>query len=102
YRGAPRVDAFFTQPVPGGDGILQRGGKRVLRSEPVIDRGNLGARRRGEAPGDVAVELERSGHVAAAMQEEDVAVGARAGHGDAERRDPAEIAAPYFGVGRGP
>jgi len=72
--GSPRVGAFIEEPVPSGDRVVERGRKRVLRGEPISDRREPRAGRRREPPGDVAVELRRSGDVTAAMQEQDVAI----------------------------
>ena len=79
------------EPAIGLDRILERGGKRMLRREPVIDKQHACARRDCDPPSQIAVKRRGAEHVAAAVEIENVAVVARLAGDDANSLDPAGI-----------
>ena len=65
----PRLAALARDPARGGDGILDRGRKLVLRRQPVVDRNDDAARRVGERAADLVVALQVADHPAAAVED---------------------------------
>ncbi len=64
--GAERL-GVRDRPLEGGEGVFDRRRERVLRRQPVADREDPAAGRRGEEPAHPVVHVEVADHPAAAV-----------------------------------
>src|SRR5207245_2423602 len=83
HDDAPRRDALREQPLVGGDRVPERGRKRMLRSEPVVEQQRARSGGARDGGGQMPMRARRADHVAATVQVEDHGVGP-----DPGRRQP--------------
>src|SRR5262245_1540213 len=86
----PRIE-FLGKPAIDRHRILERGGKRMLRGEPIVEVEHTGARGGADPPGEISQELRRPDRVGAAMEIEDAAIAARRSNRDTNRIDAAAV-----------
>src|SRR5262245_19587983 len=86
----PRIE-FLRKPAIDRHRILERGGKRMLRGEPIVEVEHTGARGGADPPGEISQERRRADRVGAAMEIEDAAIAARRGNRNTNRIDAAAV-----------
>src|SRR5205085_1069039 len=75
---------------PRRNGIVQCGRERVFGGQPIIGRDYATLCSVGKTPGDVTVERGRSRRVAAAMEEQNLAIARNPAVPDQRRRDASQ------------